>query len=129
MGITPKTLMLIFTSLNVMFIWIHELDACYRKEWRMFGFLKKLKEDSQYAFFLLAHIPLFLFTIYYMWTVFKFNNYSLWIIWNILMILHSLIHIHAKKWESDVFKTSFSLVFIHGAGITSLVNLLLLKYY
>jgi len=122
-------LIIILSSLNLTFLWIHELDACHKGEWRMFGFLRKFKENTQYQIFLLAHIPLFIFTIYYLWTVFNFNNFPLWIIWNVLMIIHLIIHILAKKWKSNVFKSSFSFMLIYGIGISAFINLLLFRYY
>ena len=122
-------LIILLTFLNVVFLWIHELDACRQGEWRMFSFLSGLKDNMQRKVFLLAHIPLLLFTIYYLWTVIKFDNFPLWIIWNGLMFMHLLIHLYAKRWKSNVFKSSFSFIFIYLTAITACINLLLFKYY
>lgn len=124
-----EILIIVFSSLSLAFLWMHELDAFHKKEWRMFSFLSKLNENVQYKIFLLAHIPLLLLSVYYLWTVFNLNNFPLWIIWNILMIIHLLVHLYAKRWKSNVFKSSLSFVFIYLTAITAFANLLLFKYY
>lgn len=124
-----ETLIIVFSSLNLVFLWMHELDAFHKKEWRMFGFLSKLDEDIQYKIFLSAHIPLLLLSVYYLWTVLNFNNFSLWIIWNILMVVHLFVHLYAKRWKSNVFKSSLSFMFIYLTAITAFASLLLFKYY
>lgn len=127
--IAMETFIIVLSSLNIMFFWIHELDACHKKEWRMFSFLSKLKEDIQHKIFLSAHIPLLVLSVYYLWSVLNFNNFPLWIIWNILVIVHLFVHLYAKKWKSNVFKSSFSFMFIYLTAITAFANLLLFKYY
>ncbi len=124
-----KDLIVTMSSLSVMFLFMHEFDACYKGEWRMFIFLRKLREETQYLIFLYAHIPLTLFLFYYLWTVISFNNILLWIIVNTFCILHFALHIIAKKWKSNVFQSINSFIFIGGAALTGLVNLLLVAYY
>ncbi|MBB4035476.1 hypothetical protein GGR21_001369 [Dysgonomonas hofstadii] len=128
-SLEAHNLIILFTFLNVIFLWIHELDASRKGEWRMFGFLSGLKENMQRNFYLFAHIPLLLFTIYYLWTVINFHNFTLWIIWNGLMFIHLLIHLYAKRWKSNVFKSSSSFIFIYLTAITAFINLLLSNYY
>jgi hypothetical protein len=124
-----KRLILLMSALSVMLLFMHELDACHKGEWRMFRFLRKLNEKTQYLIFLYAHIPLSLFLFYYLWTVISFNNIILWIIVNVLLILHFAIHVIARKWESNVFQSVNSFVFIIGAAITGLFNLCLVTSY
>jgi len=124
-----KTILFISASFNVLFLLMHELDAVYRKEWRMFKFMSNLKEKTQCQIFLYLHFPLFAFLIYYLITVFNFNNISLWIIINSLSVIHFIIHLYARKWKSNVFQSGTSFLFIGGAGITGVANLILTKYY
>jgi hypothetical protein len=124
-----KNTIILLSVLNVIFFFMHEFDACYRKEWKMFRFLLKLKEETQYLLFLYIHLPLSLFLFYYLWTVINFNNINLWIIWNSLMILHFVIHIIAAKWKSNVFHSVHSFIFIGGVALTSIINLCLICYY
>ena len=124
-----KLFLIISAILNVTFLIMHELDACNAGEWRMFKFLRSLNERTQYLVFLYSHIPLFLFLFYYIWTVFNFNNYSLWIILNSFSVIHFIIHIIALRWKSNVFTTSTSFFFIGGAAFTEAINLILSTYY
>jgi hypothetical protein len=122
-------LIFLTSALSVILLFMHELDACHKGEWRMFKFLRKLNEKTQYLIFLYAHIPLSLFLFYYLWTVISFNNIILWVIVNTLLILHFVIHVIARKWESNVFQSFTSFVFIIGAAITGLLNLCLVASY
>lgn len=124
-----KQLIFLTTALSVILLILHELDACHKGEWRMFIFLQKLNEKTQYLIFLYAHIPLSLFLVYYLWTVKSFNNLILWIIVNIFLILHFAIHVIARKWESNVFQSINSFIFITGAAITALFNLCMITAY
>jgi hypothetical protein len=124
-----KQLILTTSALGVILLLMHELDACHKGEWKMFKFLRTLNEKTQYLIFLYAHIPLSVLLFYYLWTVISFNNIILWIIVNIFLILHFALHIIAKKWESNVFHSINSFVFILGAAITGLFNLCLVAYY
>jgi hypothetical protein len=127
---TPqKELILLTSALSVMLLFMHEFDAFYKGEWRMFKFLRKLREKTQYLIFLYLHIPLTLFLFYYLWTVISFNNIILWIIVNAFLIFHFALHIIARKWESNVFQSINSFVFITGAAITGLLNLCFVRYY
>ena len=124
-----KELIIIMSALSVMFLFMHEFDACHKGEWRMFRFLRKLKENTQYLIFLYVHIPLTLFLFYYLWTVLSFNNIILWIIVNTFWIIHFALHVIAIKWKSNVFQSINSFVFIGGAAITGFINLCLVAYY
>lgn len=124
-----KELIIILAILNILFILLHEFDAFYRKEWQMFKFLRSLKGETAYLVFLYAHIPITLFAIYYLYTVFTFNNESLWFVWNIAMVLHLVIHLIARKWHSNVFHSIHSFIPIFGAGLTGAASLLLMAYY
>jgi len=124
-----KSFLLISSILNVIFLFIHELDACYSGEWKMMKFLQSFKEKTQYLIFLYSHIPLIGLLIYYLWSVFNFNNFNIWISINIISILHLIIHVLALKWESNVFKTFTSFFFIGGAALIGLLNLFLFQYY
>lgn len=124
-----KDLIVILAILNVVFILLHEFDACHRKEWQMFKFLRPLKGETAYLIFLYAHIPVTLLIIYYLYTVLTFGNHTLWLVWNIVMALHLVIHLIARKWQSNVFHSVHSFIPIWGAGITGAGSLLLTGYY
>jgi hypothetical protein len=124
-----KQAIVLLSVLNVTFVLMHEFDACYRREWKMFAFLRRLGEESQYLLFLYVHLPLSLFLFYYLWTVINFNSLVLWLIWNGLIVVHSVVHVAAARWKSNVFHSVHSSLFIGGAALTSVLNLSLLNYY
>ena len=124
-----KSLIVIITSLNVMFLIMHEYDAFYRGEWKMFKFINKLKDSTQFLIFFYLHIPITLLCLYYFWTTINFNNFLLWIIINIFSILHLIIHLIARMWNSNVFKSINSFFIIAGSAITGLINLIIFRYY
>ena len=124
-----KFTIILMSVLSTMFLFMHEFDACYRREWKMFKFLRNLKENTQYLIFLYIHIPITLFLLYYLWTVINFNNIVLWIIVNLFSILHLVIHLIATKWKSNVFTGIHSFIFIVFGAIASFINLFLVKYY
>ena len=124
-----KNAIIIISVIQTLFLFMHEFDAFYRKEWLMFKFLSKLKSAAQYLIFLYVHIPLTIFLFYYMWSVINFNNFVLWIIVNVFLIFHLIIHLFALKWKSNVFQSLHSFVFIVGAAATGICNLLFFNYY
>lgn len=124
-----KDAILIITSLNIMFLLMHEFDAFHRGEWKMFPFLQKLRESSQYLIFLYLHIPLTLFCFYYLWSTINFNNFPLWLIVNAFSIFHFFLHLIARRWKTNVFVSIHSFIFISGWGLTGVLNLFMFKYY
>lgn len=124
-----KELIVILACMNIMFLFMHEFDACFQGEWKMLKFLKYFSEKKQYLIFLYFHIPLTLFAFYYLWTVLNFNNITLWFIVNLFGIFHLVIHVKAIKWESNVIKNIHSFIFIWGEAVTGLIGLCLYNYY
>ncbi|MCP4130982.1 MAG: hypothetical protein GY754_08380 [bacterium] len=124
-----KNTILILAVLNMLFLFMHEFDACFQGEWKMVKFLKIFSEKTQYLIFLYLHIPISLLAFYYLWTVLNFNNFVLWVIINAFGIFHFIVHLVAVKWQSNVFKNAHSFLFIVGEALTGLISLLLLTHY
>jgi len=124
-----KESIIIITCLNIMFLIMHEYDAFHQAEWKMFKFLRRFSESTQYLIFLYLHIPITLFCLYYLWTVINFNNFSLWLIINIFSICHLILHLFARKWKSNVFNSFHSFIFVFGWAVTGILNLLIMNYY
>lgn len=108
---------------------MHEFDACYQGEWKMFSFLKPFPEKTQYQIFLWFHLPLCAFLLYYLDTVLSFSNFRLWVLVNAFGAIHLVIHLIALKWKSNVFTSFPSFVFITGAAFTGILNLIFFSYY
>lgn len=124
-----KDLIVLFSTLSVTLILVHEYDAFRQGEWKMFGFLRRFPIRTQYLIFLYAHIPFTFFLLYYLWAVISFNNFLLWIMLNIFLIFHFVIHLIALKWKSNVFHSIHSFIIIGGAAIMGFINLCLANYY
>lgn len=124
-----KNLLILLLSLNVIFFLMHEFDAFHKGEWKMFKFLRGLKEETQYLVFLYSHFFFCVFLFYYLWTVYNLTNFPLWILVNFLGVLHLIIHLIARTWESNVFISKVSYTFIWGIALTGIVNLVLIWHY
>lgn len=124
-----QTLIIIISLINTTLFLIHELDAVNKKEWRMFKYLQRFSDKTQYYIFLYAHLPLILFMLYYLWSVLNFNNYIMFLIVNLFSVFHLIIHIIALKWKSNVFSETYSLLIIIIIGTTGVINLLLNPFY
>ena len=123
-----KLIILLSTS-SVILMLTHEYDAIHFGEWKMFKFLQRFSNQVQYLIFLYAHIPFTLFLFYYLWTVVSFSNIVLWIIVNLLLIVHFGIHLLALRWESNVFHSIYSFVIIGAAALMGIINLCLIQYF
>ena len=124
-----RDVILILSVSNVICFIIHELDAFYRQEWKMFKLLQSFKDSTQYSIFLYAHIPIVLLLLYYSWTVVNFNNFWLFIAINLFSLLHLILHLAARSWKSNVFHSIHSFIIIFSIGITGLLNLALSSHY
>ena len=124
-----KTLILTLTIINIIFLLMHEFDACYQGEWRMFRILKHFPQKTQYQMFLWFHFPICAFLLYYFSTVLSFSYFWLWVLVNMFGVIHLAIHLIALKWKSNVFTSFSSFVFIAGAALTGLLNLIFFSYY
>ncbi|MBI9047492.1 MAG: hypothetical protein JEZ06_23615 [Anaerolineaceae bacterium] len=119
----------IITSLNIVFLILHEMDAVRHGEWKMFKLNKKIPEEIQYQLFLWLHFPLLLLIIFYAYSVFSFEYLVIWLIMNIFSVIHLILHIIFFKSRKNVFKNKSSFVLIVGIALTGLINLMVMKYY
>ena len=119
----------ISSTITVLFFFMHEFDAIRTEEWKMFKFLKPLKERTQYLVFLYIHIPLTGLFFFYLYTLYNASNLILFIIVNSLSIFHAIIHFIALRWNSNVFKNFESFLFIGITGLSGLLNLILINQY
>ena len=124
-----EKLIILLSISSVILMFTHEYDAFHLGEWKMFKFLQRFSNQVQYLIFLYAHIPLTLFFAYYLWTLVSFSNIVLWIIVNLLLIVHFGIHLFALRWESNVFHSIYSFVIIGAAALLGIINLCLIQYF
>jgi hypothetical protein len=120
-----KNILFIITIINIIFFVLHEIDAIFRGEWKMFSFLRKYDEKTQKLIFITAHLPLPSILISYLYVVFSLSYWEVFIIINLLAVLHFVIHSIAKRWESNVFRSSVSDFLIYGFACTGIINLII----
>lgn len=124
-------MIILFNALSiclVIFFILHEFDAIYEREWKMFKFLLKLNDRSQYLIYLYAHIFICGILIYYLWCIYHFINLPLVLIIDLFGISHLILHLFAQKWESNVFKSGSSFLLIGSIGFLSMANIIILLY-
>lgn len=113
------------TSITLLIL--HEMDAIKAKEWRMFIILKDMNEEIAYKVFSIIHFPLY-FVILFLMLQFKQSTNSLFfIIIDILLILHTFIHLGFRKNKSNGFSSMYSKILMYLLGLSALINLLILK--
>ena len=100
---------------------LHEMDAVKNKEWRMIIGLNRLPDQWAYIIFMLLHAPLFTLLFVY------FNDLNSYIIilFDFLMVLHSIAHWFFRKHKENSFDF-FSNILIGTLGLLALLHLILL---
>ena len=114
--------------LGLSFLFIHEMDAIYRKEWRLFIFLNNLADNKAYRIFTFLHLPLYLFLF---WALFMANEnfkHVFTIILNAFYIFHLLLHILFLKNPKNEFKGFFTWFLLVCLAITGLFYLILILF-
>ena len=112
-------------SLELALLFVHEMDAIRRWEWKMFIILKDMEDEKAYRVFMLLHIPLYtvilalLFSDYY-----RIGLY----ITDVFLIAHTLVHIGFHKHTANQLNNSISKSIIFLAGILAVVHLLLICF-
>ena len=107
---------------GLIFITIHEMDAIRCKEWRIFPGLSLLNDNLGYKIFMLAHIPLY-FLIY--WQLKNDDLREPFIHgMSIFFIVHVGLHLLLLNNKKNEFKDWISWLFIVGAGVFGLLDLL-----
>lgn len=106
------------------FFIIHEMDAIWRKEWKMFSFLSTLPDEKGYFLFCFAHIPFFFLVLLIIFA--KDTNISgkVIVILNAFFVLHLVLHLLFNKHRNNEFNNLFSWLIISGLCLAGLLDLL-----
>ncbi len=108
---------------------IHEMDAIRTKEWRMFIFLKDMKDAPAYRFFLLAHLPLYFIVIF----ILAYDNNAVtnifYYVLDFFLIGHALIHWLFRKNPNNGFTSGLSKIIIYLSGILAMVHMVFLSLF
>ena len=115
----------IIFSLELALLFVHEMDAVRRQEWKMFVKLKDMEDEKAYRVFMLLHIPLYtailalLLSGYY-----RIGFY----ITGVFLIAHTLVHTGFRKHTANKLTSGISKSIIFISGILAAVHLLLICF-
>ena len=110
---------LLFTNLGLLLL--HEIDAICCKEWKMFVFLNKLKNEKAKIIFILLHVPLIIIIFF----LIKYRLETFFWIFNIFLIFHLLLHKIFYKHKFNNFKSIYSSVLIMTMSLIATISILL----
>lgn len=110
-------------ALNFSLILLHEMDAIRQQEWKLFIFLKDMRDDVAYCVFTAMHMPLY-FTIILL-LVDSYGKYytAISVGLDIFLIFHTVIHFFFRNKINNKFNNMFSNLIINTAGIVSLIHI------
>lgn len=112
-----------FFYLGLATLFVHEMDAVKRKEWRMFMGLSKLNDETGYLIFTGVHLPLYFFVF---WMLKKPESSTLLIlILDAFFVVHLSLHVFLRNQSENNFSGKFSIALIWVAGIAGLLDLII----
>lgn len=107
--------------IGISFILLHEMDAVRCHEWRIFPGLSLLNDQLGFVLFMLAHVPLFTWLIYFVGNP-SFRNGL-----DIFLLIHLGLHLIFLKHPKNEFKDWTSWTIISGAAICGAIDLFLIR--
>ena len=112
-------------SLELALLFVHEMDAIRRREWKMFIILKDMEDEKAYRVFMLLHIPLYTIILVLLLSPYYYIGFY---ITDIFLIAHTLVHIGFRKHTANNLNNSISKSIIFLAGILAVVHLFLICF-
>lgn len=111
-------------AVELSLLFIHEMDAIRQKEWRMFVVLKDMEETRAYRVFTLIHLPLYIAVL----TLLMVQPMAAYIIVDIFLIGHSLVHILFRAHKANALNSTYSRMLIYPMGMLAIVHLGMLAF-
>jgi hypothetical protein len=112
--------------LGLSFLFVHELDAIKRHEWRIFPGLSSFEDNLSYQLFVALHIPLFVLILWFLCHPSAQINFWFRISIDSFLIIHFGLHHFLKSHGKYEFTQKFSKIIINLAALTGLIHLILL---
>ena len=116
----------ILFALNFSLLLLHEMDAIRTREWKMFVVLKDMRDETAYITFSLIHLPLYIWVIYTISQTFSSGYAVVWLLTDVFLILHTVIHFFFRKHAANGFVSAYSNGLIYSMGALSVVHLILI---
>ncbi|WP_028315691.1 DUF6713 family protein [Desulfatibacillum aliphaticivorans] len=115
---------LFYCGLSLLFV--HELDAIHRHEWRMFPGLSRLREEVAYPAFALAHIPLFLLLLILAGHPSDTVQFWFQAVVDGFLVVHLGLHLLLKGHDKNEFANSVSRIIMGAAALIGLIHLIII---
>jgi hypothetical protein len=119
-------LMNLIFYLGLSLLFIHELDAIKRHEWRIFPGLSKFEDGLSYRLFVVAHIPLFILVLWLLCHPSEKVGFWFQISVDGFLVVHIGLHRLFKSHVEYEFTQPFSKWIIHSMALTGAVHMVLL---
>lgn len=103
--------------LGIAFLFVHELDAIQKHEWRFFFALLPVSDRTAYCIFTAAHMPLFALI---MWNV---QSYLFQTGLDLFLIFHASLHWMLRNHPLVKFNDGFSRFWIFGGAVLGILHL------
>jgi len=113
-------------ALNFSLLLLHEMDAIRAEEWKMFIFLKDMKEQTGYIVFSLIHLPLYFWVIFTISQIWSGGYVLIYLLTDIFLIAHAIIHFFFRKHSANGFRSIYSNVLIYCMAVLGMIHLLLM---
>jgi hypothetical protein len=104
----------------VVWLFMHELDAIQQREWRFFFSPFGISDTQAYQLFVIAHVPLFAFILWYM------PSMTFQVGFDVFCIVHAAVHFALRNHAHVDFNNVFSAVWIYGAVPLAVLHLILI---
>ena len=111
-------------ALELALLFVHEMDAIRRQEWKMFIILKDMDDEKACRIFLLLHIPLYMAVLLLLFSPCSHIGYY---VVDIFLLAHMLIHLGFRKHPDNKFGSTISKVIINSAGLLAIVHLIIIS--
>jgi len=113
--VTSALQVLFLTVLS--FLFVHELDAIRKREWRFFFARVPVSDESAYRIFTALHAPLFVAILWYV------GSPALQVGVDAFAILHGFVHLGLRNHPKVAFDSRFSRFWIFGGALLGAVHL------
>ncbi|MFP3390965.1 DUF6713 family protein [Brevibacillus sp. SIMBA_040] len=114
-----QSILLVIFSINFALLCLHEMDAIRAKEWKLFVILKDMDDDRAFKTFTILHLPLYAILLY----SFVSHHIISFIIIDVFLIIHSVLHFFFEKHPNNNFTNMFSRMIIYPMGVLGVLHL------
>lgn len=104
---------------------VHEMDAIYNREWKMFIILKDFPDETAYKIFTALHMPLYFLVI----LIVALGNANvqtiLYYVIDLFLLAHAVVHFLFRKHKENRFESMFSKTIIYSMAVLASAHLIL----